>query len=79
MPPRPILGGWVTCLLPVMRHTKLVTLDGLNPTRGHFDRAFAFANALVVRPDRYVFGHTDETRSLDDLVSLLAQKLHLHY
>ena len=54
-----------------------VTLAGLEAVRGHFDRAFEFTDAVIVRPDRYVFGHTDAEHSLDDLITSLAQKLHL--
>lgn len=57
---------------------RLVSLQGLETTRGHFDRAFAFTNALIVRPDRHVFGHVDAQHSLDELVAELARKLHLH-
>ncbi len=39
-------------------------VDGLSEVRGHFDRVFEFAEAVIVRPERYVFGHTDEKRSL---------------
>jgi len=54
---------------------RLVSLEGLQNTRGHFDRAFDFTNALIVRPDRYVFGHVDDHYSLDALVAELARKL----
>lgn len=55
----------------------ILNIGEVEEVRGHFDRAFEFANAVIVRPDRYVFGHTDKQRSLDDLVSILAAKLHL--
>ena len=54
-----------------------VTLAGLEAVRGHFDRAFESTDAVMVRPDRYVFGYTDDEHSLDDLISKLAQKLQL--
>ena len=57
-----------------------VTLDGLDATQGKFDRLFDDAAAAIVRPDRYVFGHTDESHGLDDLIAQLANLLHLtHY
>ncbi len=55
----------------------VVTLDGLETTRGHFDRLFKGSAAAIVRPDRIVFGHTTETTCLDDLVGALAENLHL--
>jgi hypothetical protein len=55
----------------------LLSLEGLSEVRGHFDRVFEFADAVIVRPDRYVFGHPDAQRTLDNLVALLADKLHL--
>ncbi len=51
------------------------TLEGLQEDRGHFDRLFGTSAAAVVRPDRYVFGHTTESLSLDDLLAQLAEKL----
>lgn len=55
----------------------LVSIDALTPVRGHLDRLFNKHEAVIVRPDRIVFGHTTETLSLDDLVRQLAEKLHL--
>lgn len=54
---------------------RLVRLDGLEPVEGHFDRLFEEAEAALVRPDRYVFGHTTDSLSLSDLVSQLETKL----
>ena len=41
---------------------------------GDWDRLFASHGAAIVRPDRYVFGVTDATHSLDDLVRILDAK-----
>jgi 3-(3-hydroxy-phenyl)propionate hydroxylase len=54
-----------------------VSLEGLQEVRGHIDRAFEYTPALIVRPDRYVFGHVDEHHTLDQLVMRLANKLQL--
>jgi 3-(3-hydroxy-phenyl)propionate hydroxylase len=56
---------------------RLVSLDGLSEVRGHLDRGFEQSHVLVVRPDRYVFGCTDDEYDLDDLVGLLARSLRL--
>lgn len=56
---------------------RTVALDALETTQGHFDQLFNYANAAVVRPDRYVFGHTDDQRTLDTLLGELAQHLRL--
>ena len=47
-------------------------LEGLTEVRGHFDRLFAHSRAAIVRPDRYVFGHTTADLTLDELISQLA-------
>ncbi|MFK7917372.1 MAG: bifunctional 3-(3-hydroxy-phenyl)propionate/3-hydroxycinnamic acid hydroxylase [Ilumatobacter sp.] len=54
-----------------------VVLDGLTPVRGRFDDLFSESSAVIVRPDRYVFGHTAEGVTLDDLVADLHAQLHL--
>ena len=54
-----------------------LSLEGLESVRGHFDRGFEHTDVMIVRPDRYVFGHTDEQHTLDDLIGILADKLHL--
>lgn len=56
---------------------RCTSLDGLSEVKGHFDRLFEHAAAAVVRPDRYVFGHTTEEVTLDDLLGELALKLTL--
>lgn len=53
----------------------LVSLDDLTPVRGEFDLIFATAAAVVVRPDRYVFGHTSESMTLSELLRDLTRKL----
>ncbi|MEM7019025.1 MAG: bifunctional 3-(3-hydroxy-phenyl)propionate/3-hydroxycinnamic acid hydroxylase, partial [Pseudomonadota bacterium] len=53
------------------------TLEGLTEQQGHFDRLFESASAVIVRPDRYVFGHTSDDLNLDDLLGQLGQKLSL--
>ena len=58
-------------------NARRVTLDGLAVTRGKIDRLFDHAAAAIVRPDRYVFGHTDSSHGLDDLIARLAHQLHL--
>ena len=57
---------------------RLVSLEGLSEVRGYFDRGFEHADAIIVRPDRYVFGVTDDEHSLDELVAALTDKLHLN-
>jgi len=49
----------------------IVDLGALEIVRGHRDRLFDSHAAAIVRPDRYVFGVTDEHHSLDDLVAAL--------
>ncbi len=56
---------------------KIVSLEGLEPVRGHFDRLFEKHAAAIVRPDRLVFGHTTSSVTLDELIELLAEKLAL--
>ncbi len=56
---------------------RVCTLENLREVRGHIDRIFARADAVVVRPDRYIFGHTDDRHNLDTLMDLLAEKLAL--
>ena len=58
-------------------NARRIALDGLDVTRGKIDRLFGEADAAIVRPDRYVFGHTDKSHGLDDLIAQLAHLLHL--
>ncbi len=53
----------------------IVSLEGLELVRGHFDRLFEQHDAAIVRPDRIVFGHTTSSATLDELVEELASKL----
>ena len=57
---------------------RVVTLEGLETVRGHFDRLFESHQAAIVRPDRIVFGHTTDTLDADALVELLARKIYLN-
>jgi len=52
-----------------------VSLEGVKEVTGHFDRLFDSSGAAIVRPDRYVFGHTAEGLSLDALIADLADQL----
>ena len=50
-------------------------LAGLSTVRGRFDPLFEQFEGAIVRRDRLVFGHTDESNSVDDLVAKLAKKI----
>lgn len=52
-------------------------LDGVEVNRGRFDPLFERASAAIVRPDRYVFGHTTSKVSVDALLGSLAHQLSL--
>ncbi|MCZ6658681.1 MAG: bifunctional 3-(3-hydroxy-phenyl)propionate/3-hydroxycinnamic acid hydroxylase [Gammaproteobacteria bacterium] len=54
---------------------RCTSIGGLQEVRGHIDRLFNHADAAIVRPDRYVFGHTTDDVTLDDLMADLADKL----
>ncbi len=56
---------------------RIVSLEGLELVRGHFDRLFDEHDAAIVRPDRLVFGHTTDECTLDQLIQTLAEKLAL--
>jgi 2-polyprenyl-6-methoxyphenol hydroxylase-like FAD-dependent oxidoreductase len=56
---------------------RCLSLEGLKAVKGHFDRGFEQFPAMIVRPDRYVFGVVDAGLSLDDLVRALGEKLAL--
>jgi 3-(3-hydroxy-phenyl)propionate hydroxylase len=47
------------------------SLAGLEAVEGSFDRLFGSHAAAVVRPDRYVFGVTDASTTLDEIVRRL--------
>ncbi|MEE3327755.1 MAG: bifunctional 3-(3-hydroxy-phenyl)propionate/3-hydroxycinnamic acid hydroxylase, partial [Myxococcota bacterium] len=51
---------------------KTVSLAGLEVSEGSLDPALENGSALIVRPDRYVFGVVDEKRDLDALIASLA-------
>jgi 3-(3-hydroxy-phenyl)propionate hydroxylase len=55
----------------------LVPLADLSLVRGHFDRLFEQCDAALVRPDRYVFGHTTDDLDASALVARLANALGL--
>lgn len=50
---------------------RIVDLSTLELVSGHWDRLFGAHAAAVVRPDRYVFGVSDDRHSLDDLITNL--------
>ena len=56
---------------------RVVSLEGLEVTEGEADRLFEHHPAVVLRPDRYVFGVVDESWSLDRLLVELGRKLAL--
>ena len=57
---------------------ELCTIDGLEELTGHVGRVVGFADTLIVRPDRYVLGHTTDRLSLDQLLEQLRENLHLN-
>jgi 3-(3-hydroxy-phenyl)propionate hydroxylase len=56
---------------------RAVALDGIRLVRGKIDGLFEHHKAVVVRPDRYIYGVTTETLGLDALVQSLPGKLSL--
>jgi len=56
---------------------RLVALEGVDVVVGEMDRLFDSHAAAVVRPDRYVYGVTDDAWSLDRLVASLERRLAL--
>jgi len=54
-----------------------VSLEGLEVTVGEADRVFESHPAVLLRPDRYVFGVVDDDHDLDSLVVDLARRLAL--
>ena len=52
-----------------------VSLEGVNAVKGHMDRLFEEQEAVIVRPDRLIFGHTAPDMTLDALIGVLAEKL----
>jgi len=68
---------------PAARHVleslgaRSVSLEGLEPVRGRFDRLFESAAAAVVRPDRLVFGITRPDMDTDGLIEQLGRQIGL--
>jgi len=56
---------------------RYVALDELELVDGSFDQVFEKRAAVLVRPDRYVFGVTDDETSASELVRLAASKIAL--
>jgi 3-(3-hydroxy-phenyl)propionate hydroxylase len=56
---------------------RTATLDGCEVAEGALDRVFEQSPAVVLRPDRYVFGVVDAEWSLDRLLLALGEKLAL--
>jgi 3-(3-hydroxy-phenyl)propionate hydroxylase len=56
---------------------RCVALDSFDILEDEVDRVFESRPAVLIRPDRFVFGVVDETTSLDDLIETLAEKLSL--
>ena len=56
---------------------RAVSLEGLEVVEGESDQLFDLHPAVVLRPDRYVFGFVDEDWDLDRLLAELARKLAL--
>jgi len=56
---------------------KLVNLDGWEAAEWRFDPLFEKYSAAVVRPDKFIFGHTDGDHSLSDLIIDLGERLGL--
>ncbi len=52
-----------------------VLLGDLKIVKGHFDQLFEFADAAIIRPDRLVYGHTDQTTTIDDLIEELGRQI----
>lgn len=53
------------------RGIRCVTLHDLELVEGRFDPLFEHHSACLVRPDRHVFGHTDENLSVHALLAAL--------
>ncbi len=56
---------------------RVVSLEGLAVVRGEMDRLFEDHPAVLLRPDRFVFGVVDEVYDLDRLVAELVRSLSL--
>lgn len=56
---------------------RIIQIDGLSVVRGRFDRIFNDADVVLVRPDRYIFGHSDQNHDANGLVAALTHQLTL--
>ena len=56
---------------------RVVSLEGMEVIEGAFDELFNTHPAVILRPDRYIFGVVDDQWSLDRLLAELARKLTL--
>ncbi len=56
---------------------RCLALDAYDVTEGSLDHVFANRAAVLMRPDRYVFGVTDEEATASELVRLAAEKIAL--
>jgi 3-(3-hydroxy-phenyl)propionate hydroxylase len=56
---------------------KIVSLAHLSVSRGRIDHLFDRFESAIVRPDRVVFGHTDGSTTVNELMNTLASKLAL--
>jgi 3-(3-hydroxy-phenyl)propionate hydroxylase len=56
---------------------RTINLEDLELISGVWDRTFDSHNVALVRPDKYIFGHTTDTVSVNDLLSELLIRLHL--
>ena len=56
---------------------RAVNLEGLEVVEGEMDRVFDSHSAVVLRPDRYVFGVVDDNWDLDRLLAELGRRLAL--
>ncbi len=56
---------------------RAVSLEGLEVVEGAMDNVFEAHSALVLRPDRYVFGVVDDDWDLDSLLCELGRRIRL--
>jgi len=75
-PQQPTLNDEARNIVDSLDFTML-SLDQLELVKGKFDPLFETHSAVIVRPDRLVFGHTTETLSLNDLVIALGSLLNI--
>jgi hypothetical protein len=58
---------------------KAIDVSTLELIHGKFPELLTAGEALILRPDRLVFGHTDAKTSIDRLLSDLARTISLNY